>query len=201
MFDTLCFVQTSEFLVLLAVFQTHSVASLMTADEKSLFFGLEKGKYFSLLVDQSLITFHFIGLPSERGTEADRRDKSLLNTFPFNLGNEGHHNQEHEHYHHGHEHQENAKTQHNTLFPFKTTKDTDNNTLTETVSIEDFIIENDVSEDEEADTTEVSDLDHEGVDFNTIGSGSEKDEDAALGRKCIDKVRIVFSDRLNCLFF
>ena len=45
-FDTFCFVQTALFLALGAVFQSHSVASLLTADEKSLYFGLEEGKYF-----------------------------------------------------------------------------------------------------------------------------------------------------------
>ena len=43
----LCFAQTALFLVLVAVFQSHSVAGLLTDDEKSLYFGLEEeGKYF-----------------------------------------------------------------------------------------------------------------------------------------------------------
>ena len=48
-FDTFCFVQTALFLALGAVFQSHSVASLLTADEKSLYFGLEEGKYILYL--------------------------------------------------------------------------------------------------------------------------------------------------------
>ena len=43
----LCFAQTALFLVLVAVFQSHSVAGLLTDNEKSLYFGLEEGgKYF-----------------------------------------------------------------------------------------------------------------------------------------------------------
>ena len=39
----LCFAQTALFLVLVAVFQSHSVAGLLTDNEKSLYFGLEEG--------------------------------------------------------------------------------------------------------------------------------------------------------------
>ena len=119
----------------------------------------------------------------------------MLNTFPFNLGNEGHnHDHHHGHHHQGHaELRDNAKTQHNGLFPFKSAGDT-NTTSEETVSIEDFIVESGTGE--EADTTEISGsasgLVQGGVDFNTIGAASAEDEDVALGRKCIDKV-LIFS--------
>ena len=128
----------------------------------------------------------------------------MLNTFPFNLGNEEHqhHHQEHhqEHHHQEHHHQgqsevrDNAKTQHNGLFPFKSAGA---NTSEETVSIEDFIVETGKVE-EEVDTTEISggtislSPAQGSVDFNTIGSASTEDEDVALGRKCIDKVLKVF---------
>ena len=123
----------------------------------------------------------------------------MLNTFPFNLGNEGHdhghHHQEHGHHHQGHaEFRDNAKTQHNGLFPFKSAGD-NNTTSEETVSIEDFIVESGTGEEAvEADTTEISGpapgLAQGAVDFNTIGAASTEDEDVALGRKCIDKVLI-----------
>ena len=137
-----------------------------------------------------------VGLISEPEDRADRKEKSLLNTFPFNLGNEGHdhghHHQEHGHHHQGHaEFRDNAKTQHNGLFPFKSAGD-NNTSSEETVSIEDFIVESGTGE--EADTTEISGLApglaQGGVDFNTIGAASTEDEDVALGRKCIDKVLI-----------
>ena len=123
----------------------------------------------------------------------------MLNTFPFNLGNEGHqddhHHQGHGHHHQGHaEFRDNAKTQHNGLFPFKSAGDS-NTTSEETVSIEDFIVESGTGEEAvEADTTEISGpapgLAQGAVDFNTIGAASTEDEDVALGRKCIDKVLI-----------
>ena len=66
-FDTFCFVQTALFLALGAVFQSHSVASLLTADEKSLYFGMEEGKYFisniyihSELRSIAVITFYML---------------------------------------------------------------------------------------------------------------------------------------------
>ena len=133
--------------------------------------------------------------------QADRREKSLLNTFPFSLGNEGehdHHRDHHrDHHHPGHreagsqEARDNAKTQHNALFPFKATEDSLSSE--ETVSIEDFIVE--TGDGGDGDTTETSEsvMDQGGVDFNTIGSASTHDEDVALGRKCIDKV---ISDKL-----
>ena len=124
----------------------------------------------------------------------------MLNTFPFNLGNEGHHDD----HHHGHHHQghtevrDNAKTQQNGLFPFKSAGDS-NTTSEETVSIEDFIVETGTVE--EADTTEISGpapgLTQGGVDFNTIGAASTEDEDVALGRKCIDKVLSDIFLRMN----
>ena len=119
-----------------------------------------------------------------------RREKSLLNTFPFNI--DQHHGQQHHHnqHHHGQDHQQqqhhqssqlspriNPKTQHNSLFPFKSAEDNENGSVT----VEDFIIEDD--------TTETNTAFEEGsVDFNTIGAASSQDEDVALGRKCIDKV-------------
>ena len=43
-----CFVQAAQFLALLAVIRIHSVVSLWTEDEKSLYFGLEGGKYLHI---------------------------------------------------------------------------------------------------------------------------------------------------------
>ena len=117
-----------------------------------------------------------------------RQEKSLLNTFPFNI--DQHHGQQHHHSHHHQEHQHqqhpqssqlssrtNPKTQHNSLFPFKSAEDTDNGSVT----VEDFIVEDDTTETNTA-------LEEGSVDFNTIGAASAHDEDVALGRKCIDKV-------------
>ena len=185
----LCFAQTALFLVLVPVFQSHSVAGLLTDDEKSLYFGLEEeGKYF-------LYTSIFDGIfPGQQADQADRREKSLLNTFPFNLGNDEHHQHHHQEHHHHHQGQsevrDNAKTQHNGLFPFKSAG---TNTSEEAISIEDFIVETGEVE-EEVDTTEISGAAigqgqvQGSVDFNTIGAASTEDEDVALGRKCIDKV-------------
>ena len=59
-FDTFCFVQTGlMFLALGAVFQSHSVASLLTADEKSLYFGLEEGKYSPYIHSGSISVITF----------------------------------------------------------------------------------------------------------------------------------------------
>ena len=118
----------------------------------------------------------------------------MLNTFPFNLGNEEHQHHHQEHHHQGQsEVRDNAKTQHNGLFPFKSAGD-NTNTSEEAVSIEDFIVETGKVE-EEADTTEISGAAisslspaQGSVNFNTIGAASTEDEDVALGRKCIDKV-------------
>merc|ERR1712172_365838 len=130
---------TALFLVLVPVFQSHSVAGLLTDDEKSLYFGLE---------DEGLMS-------EQQADQADRREKSLLNTFPFNLGNDEHHQHHHQEHHH-HQGQgevmENAKTQHNGLFPFKSAGV---NTSEEAISIEDFIVETGEGE-EEVETTEIS---------------------------------------------
>ena len=141
-------------------------------------------------------------MSEQQGDQADRREKSLLNTFPFNLGNEGHQHHHQEHHHQGQsEVRDNAKTQHNGLFPFKSAGD---NTSEEAVSIEDFIVETGKVE-EEADTTEISggaislSQAQGSVDFNTIGAASTEDEDVALGRKCIDKVIKVFWWSNGCI--
>ena len=106
--------------------------------------------------------------------EEDRREKSLLNTFPFIL------DQQH-HVHHQHQQQQqqqersNAKTEHNPLFPFKTSLE--DTTEDGSVSIEDFIV------------AETSAAPEEGsLDLNTLGAAASQDGDTALGSKCVDKV-------------
>ena len=103
--------------------------------------------------------------------EEERREKSLLNTFPFIL------DQQH-HVHHQQQQQQersNAKTEHNPLFPFKTSLE--DTTEDGSVSIEDFIV------------AETSAAPEEGsLDLNTLGAAASQDGDTDPGRKCVDKV-------------
>ena len=120
-----------------------------------------------------------------------RQEKSLLNTFPFNVEHDhhqhGHHGQ-HEQDHPSPHHQQrpfkrnNVKTEKNNLFPFKaaqTVLKEDNN-----VSIEDFI-----DEEEEEEGVEESSGDQEMAIMNAdINEVNDEKEDSK--RRCIDKVSI-----------
>ena len=113
--------------------------------------------------------------------QKDRREKSLLNTFPFIL------DQQH-HVHHQQQQQQqersNAKTEHNPLFPFKTSLE--DTTEDGSVSIEDFIV------------AETSAAPEEGsLDLNTLGAAASQDGDIGQGRKCVDKVGSLMSRAVN----
>ena len=148
---------------LLAVLAVRTADSLLAAEEGvSVMFGLD--------------TLHSGDTREEMANtlsleeEEDRREKSLLNTFPFIL------DQQH-HVHHQHQQQErsNAKTEHNPLFPFKTSLE--DTTEDGSVSIEDFIV------------AETSAAPEEGsLDLNTLGAAASLDGDTGPGRKCVDKV-------------
>ena len=152
---------------LLAVLAVRTADSLLAAEEGgSVMFGLD--------------TLHSGDTRDEMANtlsleeEEDRREKSLLNTFPFIL------DQQH-HVHHQHQQQQqqqersNAKTEHNPLFPFKTSLE--DTTEDGSVSIEDFIV------------AETSAAPEEGsLDLNTLGAAASLDGDTGPGRKCVDKV-------------
>ena len=82
------------------------------------------------------------------------------------------------HVHHQQQQQQersNAKTEHNPLFPFKTSLE--DTTEDGSVSIEDFIV------------AETSAAPEEGsLDLNTLGAAASQDGDTGPGRKCVDKV-------------
>ena len=163
---------------LLAVLAVRTADSLLAAEEGvSVMFGLD--------------TLHSGDTREEMANtlsleeEEDRREKSLLNTFPFIL------DQQH-HVHHQHQQQQqqqqqersNAKTEHNPLFPFKTSLE--DTTEGGSVSIEDFIV------------AETSAAPEEGsLDLNTLGAAASLDGDTGPGRKCVDKVGRVRGRAVN----
>ena len=155
---------------LLAVLAVRTADSLLAAEDRmSVMFGLDTGDTGGRGPRDKMA--NTLSLEEEE----DRREKSLLNTFPFIL------DQQH-HVHHQHQQQQqqqersNAKTEHNPLFPFKTSLE--DTTEDGGVSIEDFIV------------AETSAAPEEGsLDLNTLGVAASLDGDTGLGRKCVDKVR------------
>ena len=138
--------------------------SFLTDEEKSLLFGLR---------------------PNVAANSQPRREKSLINTFPFNL-DQGHHgvrdnhqshHQTHQDHHHDHPSSRVSSPQQNSFVTFKT----ENNSGQ--VSIEDFIVENEDREDT-SDSTEVPATLEE-------AENNEVNTDDRYERKCIDKVNIV----------
>ena len=98
--------------------------------------------------------------------EVDRREKSLLNTFPFNVDHQQGHN--HGQYQGHHHEQQTTNPRPGTLLPFRE----GGNEVEEGVTIEDFIVDDGTTDDED-------------VEVNTVAV----DGDLTPGRKCIDKVR------------
>ena len=150
---------------LLAVLAARTVDSLLAAEDGvSVMFGLDT-------VHRGDTRDEMANTLSLEEEEQDRREKSLLNTFPFIL------DQQH-HVHHQQQQQQersNAKTEHNPLFPFKTSLE--DTTEDGSVSIEDFIV------------AETSAAPEEGsLDLNTLGAAASQDGDIGPGRKCVDKV-------------
>jgi len=149
--------------------------------------------------------------------EEERKEKSLINSFPFKIdqaSNDNDQNHNHgahgEHGHHQEHHDNrrvsnpsvrkhlssrtsgNPKSQHSTLFPFK-------NFLNRQIKPEDTVesaevVEEKFEEEESVDQTPLS--------FNTVGEVAAEDEDIASGRKCIDKVimteETVYDEVITC---
>ena len=150
---------------LLAVLAARTVDSLLAAEDGvSVMFGLDT-------VHSGDTRDEMANTLSLEEEQEDRREKSLLNTFPFIL------DQQH-HVHHQQQQQQersNAKTEHNPLFPFKTSLE--DTTEDGSVSIEDFIV------------AETSAAPEEGsLDLNTLAAAASQDGDTGPGRKCVDKV-------------
>ena len=133
------------------------------------------------------------GLETEPTMKAARREKSLLNTFPFidkiNSAHRNDHNHAHEeHTEHHHHHPESSSLRRrvpeasNDLFPFKNT------------------LRQNTEEDDQA-GTEVGNSDA-ALDFNAVAEAADEDEDVASGRKCIDKVMMaeetVYDEVVTC---
>ena len=162
---------------LLAVLAVRTADSLLAAEDRvSVMFGLDTLHSGDTREEMA----NTLSLEKE---EEDRREKSLLNTFPFIL------DQQH-HVHHQHQQQQqqqersNAKTEHNPLFPFKTSLE--DTTEDGSVSIEDFIV------------AETSAAPEEGsLDLNTLGAAASLDGDTGPGRKCVDKVGRVRGRAVN----
>merc|ERR1719483_890009 len=146
-----------------------------------------------------------------------KKEKSLLNTFPFIDQINSEHADAHSHEHHPHhgshgDHQSNdrvqlnvreqfsprtsnkANQQRNTLFPFKSTvRQNDPSVNEEEVASEIVSVDSFGEEDEEKVTV---------LDFNAVGEAAAEDEDVASGRKCIDKVimteETVYDEVITC---
>ena len=149
----------------------------------------------------------------------ERKEKSLLNTFPFIQQKNSDHAHDHDHHqHHGNhgdhaEHQNhgnierlpfreqfssrnsgNLNSHRNTLFPFKSVLRQND--------------PEDIQDEEESGAETVDTIPDKDVkeitalDFNAVGEAAAEDEDVASGRKCIDKVimteETVYDEVITC---
>ena len=151
-------------------------------------------------------------------TSGERKEKSLLNTFPFIDHINTEHGDAHTHEHHlhhgahgGHPGNEarnqlpvrnqfatrpsaNVNSQRNSLFPFKSFLRQNDGDDEEGEEGSGFISEeNNIEED----TDEIT-----SIDFNTVAEAAADDEDAGNGRKCLDKVimteETVYDEVITC---
>jgi len=142
-----------------------------------------------------------------------RKEKSLLNTFPFiDHINVEHHQHEH-HNHHNHDGHTDHRAQHanlgreklfsringnqnpahSSLFPFKGILNRQNDPEDVVESTTEPLEDNSGLNEEDDDPA---------LTFNTVGEAAAEDEDVASGRKCIDKVimteETVYDEVITC---
>ena len=154
------------FLIIFTVTHNNFVKSFLTDEEKSLLFGLR---------------------PNVAANSQPRKEKSLINTFPFNLdrGQPGVRDNHQTHHHDHHTSPRVSAPQQNSFVTFKT----ENNSGQ--VSIEDFIVENEGNEDDTGSTEVPNTL--EEAETNEVNTEDKYE------RKCIDKVKsLLFSLCKSC---